>query len=204
MIAKVCGITNNEDARMALDADADLIGFVCYPASPRHCVDLASASAGIGARGVLVTVGDRIESMIQEAKCHALGWIQPYLPTHERINALTHAHAAGLKLLLPWPDSADQPMAEADLYVWETAPAQTGLHGGSGQSHAAKFPPPGPFLLAGGLDGGNVRDRINALTQDQRSQCRGADAASRLETSPGHKSASKVQQFTSTVHACTL
>ncbi|PNS07462.1 phosphoribosylanthranilate isomerase [Solilutibacter silvestris] len=204
MIAKVCGITTSEDARMALDAGADLIGFVRHPASPRHCTDLAGASAGIGARGVLVAVGDGIRPMIDEAKRNGLGWVQPYLPTSQRANAATHAHAAGLKLLLPWPDAPDQPPAEADLYVWETAPAQTGVHGGSGQSHAALHPPPGPFLLAGGLDGGNARERINALMQDQRNQCRGADAASRLEASPGRKSPLKVQTFTSAVHAIPL
>ena len=87
MIAKVCGITNAEDARVALDTGADLIGFVRHPASPRHCGDLAAASAGIGARGVLVTVGDDIDAMIAEAKQHGLGWLQPYLPAHQRIDA---------------------------------------------------------------------------------------------------------------------
>lgn len=204
MIAKVCGITTAEDARMARDAGADLVGFVRHPASPRHCEDLESAIAGVGARGVLVSVGDDIDVIIDEAKRHGLGWVQPYLPASERTNALIRAHAAGLKLLLPWPDSPGQEPVAADLYLWETAPAQTGVHGGSGQIHAAKFPPPGPFLLAGGLDGDNVHGRIGALTQDQRKQCRGADAASRLEASPGRKSPLKVQTFASAVHASTL
>ncbi len=204
LIAKVCGITNNDDARMALAAGADLIGFVRHPASPRHCEELESASAGIGTRGVLVAVGEAIEPMIDEAVAHGLGWVQPYLPSGLRTNALARTHAAGLKLLLPWPDSPDQQAVDADLHLWETAPALTGVHGGSGQTHAAQFPPPGPFLLAGGLDGDNVRERINALMHEHHGQCRGADAASRLEASPGRKSTSKVQQFVSTVHALPL
>ena len=201
LIAKVCGITTASDARMTLAAGADLVGFVRHPPSPRHCEDLESASVGVGMRGVLVSVSDDIDTIIDEAIGHGLGWVQPYLPASERINALARAHAAGLKLLLPWPDSLDQEVAPADLYLWETAPAQTGVHGGSGQTHAGKFPPPGSFLLAGGLAGDNVRDRINALARDLRTQCRGADAASRLEASPGRKSDPKVQAFVSTVHA---
>ncbi len=204
LIAKVCGITSADDARMALAAGADLVGFVRHPPSPRHCEDLESASSGIDTRGVLVSVGDDIDTIIDEAIGHGLGWIQPYLPASGRTNALAHAHAAGLKLLLPWPDSPGQEPVAADLYLWETAPSQTGVHGGSGQTHAGKFPPPGPFLLAGGLDGGNVRDRIGVLTHEQREQCRGADAASRLEASPGRKSLPNVQYFTSTVHAIEL
>ena len=204
LIAKVCGITSADDAQAALAAGADLIGFVRHLPSPRHCEDLESASSGIGIRGVLVGVSDQIDTIIDEAIGYGLGWIQPYLPVNERTYALTRAHAAGLKLLLPWPDSPDQEPVAADLYLWETAPTQTGVHGGSGQTHAARFPPPGPFLLAGGLDGDNVRSRINALTRDLHDQCRGADAASRLEASPGRKSFPKVQHFTSTVHAIPL
>lgn len=204
LIAKVCGITTADDARMALDAGADLIGFVRHPNSPRHCADLASASAPVGPSGVLVIVGERIDAMIAEAIAHGLGWLQPYLPPEQRASALLHAHAAGLKLLLPWPDTPGQPAVDADLHLWETAPTQTGVHGGSGQTHAANFPPPGPFLLAGGLDDRNVRCRIDALPQTLHRHCHGADAASRLEASAGHKSAAKVQAFTSAVHAIQL
>lgn len=204
LLAKVCGITRSSDAQAALEAGADLVGFVRHPASPRHCVNLDEASADVGERGVLVSVAENIDTIIDEALACGLGWVQPYLPAEKRMAAVASVHSAGLKLLLPWPDSPDQDIVDADLYLWETAPSQTGVHGGSGQNHAAQFPPPASFLLAGGLEGDNVRARISALSQQDRIHCRGADAASRLETAPGLKSIPQIQHFTRAVHAIQL
>ena len=203
-IAKVCGLTDAADTRHALDAGADLLGFVHFPPSARHCADLATARAPAGDRAVLVIVEDDVQRIEGIAREHAFLWVQPYIAAPMRADAVRRLRGAGLRVLLPWPDVPGQPAIPADLYLWECNPAETGMHGGSGLSHAARHAPPGPFLLAGGLDAASLHARVDALPAAARLHLRGADAASRLESSPGRKDAAAVSDFARTVHALDL
>ena len=200
MIAKVCGLTTGPDVAMVLGAGADLVGFLHHPPSPRHCPDLALAAAARD-RAVLVMVADHGDEILDRlATCPAI-WVQPYLPFAARARALEAFRARGLRVLLPWPDEPDQEPLEADLYLWETSERQTGVLGGSGQGHALAHPPPGPYLLAGGLSGAVLAQRLEALPGPLRAACRGFDAASRLEgiLAP-RKDAVLVQSFVRTAH----
>jgi phosphoribosylanthranilate isomerase len=192
---KVCGLTNPEDAAQAAAAGADFLGFVVHPQSPRHCGDLPEACKGHEARAVLVTVGEEAEPMMRLAESAGLRWIQPHASRPARKRVAARLRQAGFRVLLPWPDEADQEPVDADLYLWEPSPEATGVPGGSGQGHAAQFPPPGAYLLAGGLDGGNLRERIQGLPYLSMKGLRGVDAASRLERGPGLKDPDKVNAF---------
>ncbi len=198
MIVKVCGLTRAADAALALAEGADLLGFVVHPPSPRHCVDLVSASAGAPDRAVLVMVGEDAGAMIRMAESSGIRRIQPHVPAHRRALVLQQLKSHGYFVLLPWSDEAGQQAFEADLYLWEPSPLKTGLAGGSGQSHYMVHPPPGPFLLAGGLDGKNLRECWGRVPDTARPNLRGFDAASRLEASPGFKDPVKVSAF---IHA---
>ena len=198
LLAKVCGLTTAADATFAAGQGADLLGFVFHPPSPRHCANLSVAEA-FADRAVLVMVADLAEAILETARRHHFQRVQPYLPKAERERGIALLRAAGLFVLLPWADETGQAAVPADLYLWEPSAAQTGLAGGSGQNHPMAFPPPGPFLLAGGLDGTNLADRAAALPLETRPHLRGFDAASRLEASPGVKDPSKVAAFVAAV-----
>lgn len=203
LLAKVCGLTTLEDARCAAEAGADLLGFVHHPPSPRHCADIPAAAGEMGGKGVLVRVGEEAEPMIEQARAAGLAWIQPHAgAARERVARAIRD--AGLRVLLPWPDEPDQEPIEADLYLWEPSPAVTGLQGGSGQGHGALHPPPGPFLLAGGLDGPTLQTRLANLPAETKRFLRGVDAASRLESTPGRKDPLKVAAFLENAHALHL
>lgn len=199
-LAKVCGLVRAEDAAFAASAGADLLGFVSHLPSPRHCEDLSVAEPYLD-RAVLVQVADDAEAVLALARRHGFRKVQPYLPALTREAGIRMLREAGLLVLLPWADEADQTPLPADLYVWETSPALTGLAGGSGQAHAMAFPPPGEFLLAGGLDARNLKERVGSLSASLRAGFRGADAASRLEASPGMKDPAKVTAFIRSAHA---
>jgi phosphoribosylanthranilate isomerase len=192
-MAKVCGLTAAEDVALALAAGADLLGFLSHPASPRHCPDPLLPRLA-GERAVLVAVGEALEIARWAEQCGAR-WVQPYLEDRKDLALLRDR---GLKILLPWPDEPGQEPAPADLYLWETSAQATGLLGGSGLGHGAAHPPPGPFLLAGGLGGDVLRARFLALPAHL--DCRGFDAASRLERAPGRKDPGRVEAFVAAAH----
>ena len=202
-LAKVCGLTRPEDAAQAAAAGADLLGFVCHPPSPRHCDDLSIASPHLD-RAVLVEVAESPEAILATARAFGFLRVQPHLPSAERARGAAFLRDAGLFVLLPWPDEPNQPDVPADLYLWEPSPATTGLAGGSGQGHAMAHPPPGPFLLAGGLDGTNLAERLSRLPLGAHLNLRGFDAASRLEMVPGRKDPGRVAAFIRSAHTLEL
>jgi len=199
LLAKVCGLVRAEDVAFATEHGADLLGFVVHPPSPRHCADLSVATPHLD-RAVLVMVAESAEPILERARQHDFTHVQPHLPVAQREAGVKRLREAGLFVLLPWADEPEQVAIPADLYLWEPSPKSTGVAGGSGQGHAMAFPPPGDFLLAGGLDASNLRECVAAVPPSTRSRFRGVDAARRLEASPGVKDRMKVLDYIQTAH----
>ena len=192
---KVCGLTCAADAELALAAGADLLGFVVHPESPRHCADVREAAAPARERGVLVMVALTAEPILRAAASSGLRKVQPHVPRARRADVLARLSEAGLEVILPWADEPGQGDPGAGLPLWEPSPRATGVAGGSGRTHAMAYPPPRPFLLAGGLSAENLQARYDLLPASVRPRLAGFDAASRLEAAPGRKDPDKVRAF---------
>ncbi len=186
-LVKVCGITNADDARLALEAGANALGFNFYRKSPRYLTiqeasEIADALPGNYLR-VGVFVHPSLADIVKAARSVPLDVIQihgqlpPNLPS-------------GLRL---WKAMAPAPEPEAthhraEAYLLDTPSEQFGGTGTSFPWHLASgFR--GRAILAGGLHGGNVEEAIAAAKPW------GVDACSRLEASPGKKDPRLVREF---------
>ena len=186
---KVCGLTRESDVSNAVDAGADALGFVLAPASPRRIgVERAAAlMEDVPALRILVTVDatrDMIAGMVEATGADG---IQPH-GRHAR-TAANWARHAGFLVLHPVGHGLldDIPAEQIPLLDSIT----DGQHGGTGKvlDWAAVDRPERRFVLAGGLDPGNVAQAIATLGPW------GVDASSGLESEPGIKDAARVAAF---------
>jgi phosphoribosylanthranilate isomerase len=185
-VIKICGITNEEDARSAVEAGANAIGFNFYSKSPRaidyrkaHAIALL-LPAGVDKVGVFVAPSD--EELRQAIEAVPLDVVQIY---GKRTPVLSHRVWRAL------PAGSPPEPLPVEAIVLDAA---TPLHGGSGLTFdwqlAAGFSQ--PVILAGGLDAANVAEAIE-IARPQ-----GVDACSHLERAPGIKDPTKVRAF---IHA---
>ncbi len=63
---KVCGITNSEDARLAVELGASMLGFNFYPRSPRYIEPAAAAEIIAGLPASVEPVGVFVNAMVEE------------------------------------------------------------------------------------------------------------------------------------------
>jgi phosphoribosylanthranilate isomerase len=186
-VIKICGITNQEDARVAIEAGANALGFNFYPESPRY-ITLARAREIVRAvQKPFLRVGVFVNATEPELVKAASEIPLDILQLHGQN---CRAQFSGSYRI--WRSiSAEEPASEnlsAEAYLLDTPSPQ---FGGSGKSFdwslAAKFAL--RKIIAGGLDAANVADAIR-ITRPW-----GVDACSRLETSPGKKDERRVRAF---------
>jgi phosphoribosylanthranilate isomerase len=192
VFVKICGITSEEDALLAVAMGADAVGFVFAPSSRQVAAGLVRDIVRRLPPEVLTVGVFRDESAqrvvdvvngtgLRAAQLHGLETADQTMWVRKRVPFVIKAFAAGDPVL----DRADDFGADAIL-VDSHAP-------GSGEvfdwSLAEGAPINRRVILAGGLTAENVAEAID------RVHPWGVDVSTGVESSPGHKDARKVREF---------
>jgi phosphoribosylanthranilate isomerase len=192
---KICGITNWTDARRAVDAGADFLGFNFYRKSPRYVAPgrarkivrrLPKRVAAVG-----VFVNEREEKILQIARAVGLDYLQLHgEEAAESISRLARFYpiikAARVGNGFRPAQLAKFPRVRAVLLDG----FKTGLHGGTGKTFdwriARTIGSDRRMFLAGGLAPGNIVEAIRAARPYAVDICSG------VESRPGKKDPAKV------------
>ncbi|OFV80859.1 MAG: hypothetical protein A2Y78_08785 [Acidobacteria bacterium RBG_13_68_16] len=196
---KICGLTNPDDARAAVEAGADYLGFVFHPASPRY----VGLTAGSWIRMVegSPTVGvfrDQDQDLVRRVREEAgLDFVQLHGRETPELCAELGGRARVIKAI-PVTGSMDWGLVAAFGQVSQVL-FDTGSPGGGGTGRAFEWKllagaPSGlGFWVAGGLTPDNV-----ALAM-RTARPAGVDVASGVEAALGHKDAGKMRAFIAAV-----
>ncbi len=194
---KICGITNLEDALVAIDAGADALGFVFFHESPRHIFPEQAAGIIRHLPPFVQTVGlfvnDTAETVNATADLCGLDIVQlhgdesPGFCDSVRRRVIKAFRVKNITSLDPIKDYR---VSACLLDTWTPA-----AHGGTGRSFNWEFAAcaarSGHIILAGGLNPGNVVEAVRQVRPY------GVDVSSGVESAPGKKDASLVRAFVS-------
>jgi phosphoribosylanthranilate isomerase len=198
---KICGLTNDADARAAIELGADALGFNLYPGSPR-CVDLNREAGWIAALPPFVTrVAVLVNVPLAEARrvaAHpAIDLVQFHGDEDEHYCAeFAQMGYPFLKALrVKDLDSLERADRFSTPHVLLDAHAQS-AYGGTGlkldpalAAEAVRRFPALHIVLAGGLKPENVAEAVQTVRPYA------VDVASGVESAPGKKDREKMEAF---------
>lgn len=202
-LVKVCGCNSAEAVDAAMGAEADYVGLVFFPPSPRNVTpaDAAALAQRMGSRigkvGLFVDPDDGL--LTEGIAAGRLEVVQLHgSETPERAAQVRARFGLPVWKVISVSSAADVARAgdyrtAADLILFDAKTPKGGLPGGMGLafdwSLLAAARPPLPWGLAGGLSADNVADAIRATGAPL------VDASSSLESAPGVKDAGKIRAF---------
>jgi phosphoribosylanthranilate isomerase len=198
VFVKICGITNATDARAAVDAGANSLGFNFYPKSPRFIAKADTAKIRTQLPPEVDSVGVFVNANSAEVAslCAEIKLSVAQLHGDESPEAVADL-ARMLKVIKAFRAGPDFPLAALNDYPAASAflldAAQTGQYGGTGR--AADWPlaqaaaASHRIILAGGLKVENVAEAIRFVRPY------GVDVASGIEHMPGRKDHGLLREF---------
>ena len=204
LIVKICGLSTPETLDAALDASADMVGFVFFPPSPRHLQFDVARALGQRVRGraqkVALTV-DADDAYIVEV----IAALQPDILQLHGVESTSHVEALqqafGLPVMKALPiavkgdlDRIARYAAVADRLLFDArAPREATRPGGLGNtfdwSLLQDLRPGVPYMLSGGLDAAKIAEALRVT------RASGIDVSSGVERAPGVKDVDKIVAF---------
>ncbi|HEY1159177.1 MAG TPA: phosphoribosylanthranilate isomerase [Terracidiphilus sp.] len=209
---KICGNTTLEDARLAVEAGADAVGFV-FAASPRRVTVAEVAAIGSHLPATVEKIGVFVDAQLEEiystVRAAGLTGVQlhweagPQLPAklrallgpELRVLRVVHVSAGAEELATEQiAQHARDPNVDAVLVDSRTATAVGGTGvafdwAAAGKSLLQNAEARKRLIAAGGLDAENVAQAIARL------QPWGVDVVSGVESAPGRKDPAKLRAF---------
>ena len=203
-LVKICGINSDAAMDAAVEAGADYVGFVFFPASPRYVTPVEAAMLSTRHKGatpkrvgLFVNPGfDEVDAILHEISLDILqvhGNPSLAAALRDRFGRPVWRQL-GVTTAADFPDAHDH----ADGYVVEAKPPPGATRPGGNAVQAdwnllANFRPAKPWLLAGGLRPDNVAEALRVTGAP------GADVSSGVETAPGQKSPELIKKFIAAV-----
>jgi phosphoribosylanthranilate isomerase len=207
---KICGLSTAETLAAALQAEADMVGFVFFEKSPRH-VSLETAKAlAARARNRAEIVALTVDATDAALEAIVSATEPDYLQLHgaetpERVSEIQRKFGISAIKAIGVASAADLARADeykhaADALLIDAKPPKGAvLPGGNGVAFDWRltrgFHPRKPWFLSGGLDPENVGRAI------RESLARSVDVSSGVESAPGVKDAGKIRAFVAAARA---
>src|SRR6202790_2086923 len=204
LLVKICGLSTPETLDVALDAGADMVGFVFFPPSPRHLGLETARDLGRQAKGRAVKVALTVDAD-DATLANIVEVLQPDIlqlhggETVARLRDIKQKFGLQVMKAIAVETPADLASlpgyaAVADRVLFDArAPKEATRPGGLGAVfdwHVLEnLDLELPFMVSGGLHAGNVAEAVR-LTR-----AGGVDVSSGVERAPGVKDPEMIRSF---------
>ncbi len=209
-LVKICGLSTVETLAAALDVQADRVGFVFYPKSPRHVsIDSAKTLAAMArGRAAIVALTVDAEDEFLEAIVKAID--PDMLQLHggespDRVAAIRARFgrpvikAIGISTAHDLAAASDYAAVADELLFDAKPPSGAKLPGGNGVAFdwriLAALDLDVPFMLSGGLAPGTVGEAVRIT------RAPAVDVSSGVESAPGIKQPELIAAFVAAARA---